>query len=203
MRRAVRTRAGLGAVVGHAVARHRQAAEFDHDIRAARQFADRTAPRVEPLVQLAVIARDIDRGATVVEHDVRLGKGAGERDKVVKLRLEQLGIEAQAKRGEMGEALAEVVAEVAALGVMEHRAEHRRVGIPRGGMADPLEPAIARCDQCFENWACTVAEHQVGVADDGSAGAQFAVEPARRLRGDAVDEFDLTDRLERLVRPAR
>ena len=39
------------------------------------------------------------------------------------------------------------------------------------------------------------AEHQVGVADDAGAGADLAVDAARRHRGDAVDELDLADRL--------
>ena len=62
-------------------------------------------------------------------------------------------------------------------------------------MADAAEAPAAGAVKRLEHRLDAAAEHQVGMADDAGAGADLAVDAARRHRGDAVDELGLADRL--------
>ena len=80
------------------------------------------------------------------------------------------------------------------------RIAHLRIVVPRGDVADAAEAPAAGAHQRLEHRLDAAAEHQVGMSDDAGAGADLAVDAARRHRGDAVDELDLADRLH-LLRP--
>ncbi len=67
-------------------------------------------------------------------------------------------------------------------------------------MANAAEAPAAGAIERRQHRLDAAAEHQVRMANDARAGADVAVDAARRHGGDAVDELDLADRLH-LVRP--
>ena len=85
---------------------HTEPAELDMDVRAGRQLADLPAPRGEHLVTLAGIRAEADRPADMIEHDRCLGKAVRQVDKFAELGVVHPRVEAEAERGEPGEALA-------------------------------------------------------------------------------------------------
>ena len=66
-------------------------------------LADPPAPLGEYLVALAGIAAEADRAADMVEHDLRLGKGARQIDQLAELGVVHPGVEAEAERRETRE----------------------------------------------------------------------------------------------------
>src|SRR5260370_591503 len=70
-------------------------AQLDMHIAAGRPLADPTAPFSEHLVALAGIAAEADRAADMVEHDLRLGKGARQLDQLAELRVIHPRVEAE------------------------------------------------------------------------------------------------------------
>ena len=60
----------------------------------------------EGLGALAGITAEPDRAADMVEHDLGLGEGARQIDEFAELGMVHPGIEAEAERGEPGEAIA-------------------------------------------------------------------------------------------------
>ena len=65
-------------------------------------------------------------------------------------------------------------------GVRE-RTEHFGVGVVRADVADAAEPPVAGGDLAPRAPRRRLAERQIGVADDPGAGAERAVDAARRL----------------------
>src|SRR5262249_39729952 len=86
---------------------HADAAELDDEVRAFREFGDVLLPAGEDLSAVADIRPDAKDPADMIEDDRRLGEGAGEVDRVLKLRVILPGFEAETERSEFGEALAE------------------------------------------------------------------------------------------------
>ena len=178
---------------------HGQTAELHRDIGAFGQRVDRVPPAVEILVQLAAIARDIERRSAMVEHDLLVGKGLRQCQYVTELRLEQPGIEGETVTGICCETSAECIGTIEALRCMEGRSEYLGIGVPGCGMPNTAKAAVTRCHKRLDHRLDRIACGQVGVTDDRSTRPVVAIEPARSLRRDAIDEFDLTHRLHRLI----
>ena len=132
----------------------------------------------------------------MIEHDGLFGKGARERNQIIKLRLKQPGIERQAKRAQMAEPGAKGVVAVKPLRRVEGRAQHVRIGIPGGCVANAAKPG--RCGlQRLEHGPRGITGGQVGMPHDRGTRAVIAVKPAGALRRHAVDECNLAHRFER------
>src|SRR5439155_15945047 len=70
---------GLGLLVeAEATQAHTEATEFDVDVRTGGERLDRRGPDRKDLLVLAGIGADSNRAADVIEHDLRLRKGARE-----------------------------------------------------------------------------------------------------------------------------
>src|SRR5690606_29625077 len=154
------------------------------------------APTLEMLPERAAIAGDVERRAAMVEHDRLIGKGAGEMKHVAKLRLEHPGVEGQPALAELGHPVAKGCVAIEAFGRVEGRAEHVRIGVP-GGLMTHADEAGRRGLQGVEHFARRRTQPEVRMADDRRTGAVGAIKTACPLRGDAIDELDFADRLER------
>jgi hypothetical protein len=86
---------------------HADTTELDINIGAFRQFDDVLLPARKDLLPMAGVGADAEHTADVVEDDRRVGKGAGEVDRVGQLRMVLPGFEAEPERRQLGEALAE------------------------------------------------------------------------------------------------
>ena len=135
----------------------------------------------------------------MVETDRLIGEGARQIDYVRKLRFQHPSIEGQPALSQFGESLAKSCIAVQPLGMVKRRAEHLRIGIPCACMANTLEAAGRSGRQRFQHCASTAAQHQVCMAHNTSARPAGAIKSACRLRGNAVDEFDLAHRLQRFA----
>ena len=125
---------------------HRKPAELDHDIGAFGDFLDRGLPDRKDLLAPAGVAADADRAAAMVEHDLRVRKGAGKIGEFADLRMKQPALETEVERGETGEPLAECCVEQQALRPRRIHAGDIGIGIPRRGMPDAAEAAVAGDD---------------------------------------------------------
>src|SRR5215472_8589314 len=92
--------------MGEAEHPHAEPAELDMDVGTGGQLADLPAPFGENLVALAGIRAEADRATDMVEHDRRLGEGAGQVDQLAKLGVVHPGVKAETERRKSGEALA-------------------------------------------------------------------------------------------------
>ncbi|MNC92268.1 hypothetical protein D3C83_86620 [compost metagenome] len=72
---------------------HTQPADLDGQPGELRKLADGGAPDLEHFVALAVVRRDAEQPADVVEHDIRLGVGAHEIRYIAELRMEEPRLE--------------------------------------------------------------------------------------------------------------
>ena len=132
----------------------------------------------------------------MVEYDLLIREGPGEVEHVAELRLQQPGIESEAVISIGGEPLTKAIRSVQTFGRMKGRAEHFGIGIPRAGMADPLEASVAGREECLDHRTNAIAASKVGMSDDCRAWPVVAVKPAGPLRGDTIHELHFPHRLE-------
>src|SRR5205085_4024225 len=175
---------------------HAEPAELYMHIRAARELCDAVLPLGEDLVALPGIGADADRSADMVENDRRLRKGARQIEKLAELREIHPGVEAEAERVELREALAHLRVEQEPEGAVDRGAARRLVGVRRGDVADAAEAAATGEDHRLQYLLDLLAEHQIGVSDDAGAHLGLAKGLAGGDRGDAIGELDLAHRLQ-------
>src|SRR6516162_914001 len=165
---------------------HADTAELDIDVRAFGQFGDVFFPAGEDLRPPAGIGADPEHAANMVEDDRGVGKGAGEVDRVRQLRMVLPGFEAQAQRGELGEALAELwVAHQMRRDWAGREFLDRVTGVPRHAMADTAKAPAADPDLGLQYLARPRAQGQIGMADDRFGDAARPVTARGAHRGDA------------------
>ncbi len=134
----------------------------------------------------------------MVEHDFGIRKGAGEVGGFADLGMKQPGVEAEAQRRQAGKTFAKRRIEQQPFRPRRIHAGDVWVRVPGGRMPNPAEAAVAGCDLRLQHGFRAVAEQEIDVADDAGADRGLAVPAARGHRRDAVGEFDLADRTERL-----
>jgi hypothetical protein len=81
---------------------HLDAADFGHDVAAARQLRDRGSPRLEDLVVLAGVGAEAERAAEVVEDDRRVRERPREVGQLRDLRVVRPTLEGHAVPREPG-----------------------------------------------------------------------------------------------------
>ncbi len=135
----------------------------------------------------------------MVEHDALVRKGAGKVQHIAQLRFQHPGIESQPALAQMRKTAAEGIVTIQPFRCVERRAEHGGVGIPCALMADAAEPSVARRHQRIQHWRNSIAQRQVRMTDNRRTRPGRAIQPARALRRDPVDIFDLANRLHRRV----
>ncbi len=86
---------------------HAQSAEFHNHVWSLRQVADRRSPGGEHIFAPRCIGTDAKRPATVIEHDLSIGKCARQSGEFADLGMIEPGIETQVLARQLREAAAE------------------------------------------------------------------------------------------------
>src|SRR5579862_5143683 len=91
-----------------AVHRHVDSTEFDHDVRASREFGDVLLPFTEDLRALTFVRSDSQRSAKVIEDDRRIRECFRERSHHRHLRMVLPRLEAETQLAQLRKALAKL-----------------------------------------------------------------------------------------------
>src|SRR5580700_4051505 len=105
----------------------------------------------------------------------------------------QEGVEAEAKRRQLREALAQLPVEQQALRPHGRGAPLGLLRIAGRDEADAAEAAAAGRDHRFEDLRDARAQRKVGMADNTGTDTRLAVAAAGTHRRDAIGELDLAD----------
>src|SRR4029434_1407646 len=172
---------------------HVDAAELGDDVRAGGELADRLAPLRVDVLRAARVGTDAERPAEMVKDDRRARERARQRGDVRDLMMVEPRLEPELARRQVGESLAEVVAQEQALSGPGPVTGHRVVRVPGSAQPNSAKPAPARGDLRVEHSSYAVAEPEGGGPDDAGGDARLAVEPGGAHGGDPVHELGLAD----------
>ena len=138
------------------------------------------------------IGADAKHAADMVQDDRRVGKGAGEIDRVGQLRMVLPRFEAEAQRRQLRKAFAEFrVADQMRRHGPRRVFLHGVVLVPRHTVADAAKPPAADPDLGLQHLAHPRTQRQIGMTDNRFGDPARPVAARCAHRRDAVDKLDL------------